>query len=351
MSTNSDSSSIERSFYLPDLLSLSAPFESSKNPHYVRASAESRTWLAQYMHIFDDQERATFGLACFELLVANTYPKVPFEEFRTVCDFINMLFVLDEVSDKQSGVDARKTGDVFVKALRELEWDDSSDISRMTKEFRARLVRTCSPRSFSRFLQHCVDYVACFAREAELRETQTVLDPLGYRDLRRGNSAVRACFTLYEYALGIDLPDEVSENDTFKRLYWAAVDMTWWANDIYSYDMEQGKGHAGCNILTVLMQAHGFKLQEASTYAGRAYEELMRTYLSAKEDLRVHSFGDAQIDTDVSRFIDGIENWSIGNAIWCFETVRYFPQPEEVKKTRLVVLRPVKANVDVPSRN
>ncbi|VDB89812.1 unnamed protein product [Peniophora sp. CBMAI 1063] len=351
MSTNNNSSSIERSFYLPDLLSLSAPFKGSKNPHYAPAAAESRAWLSQYMHVFDDQERATFALASCELLVANTYPKVPFEEFRTVCDFINMLFVLDEVSDKQSGVDARKTGDVFVKALREPEWDDGSDVSRMTKEFRARFVPTCGPRSFSRLLQHCVDYVACFAREAELRETQTVLDPLSYRDLRRGNSAVRVCFGLYEYALGIDLPDEVFENDTFRSLYWAAVDMTWWANDIYSYDMEQAKGHTGNNVLTVLMQAHGLNLQDASTYAGKAYEEFMRTYLGAKEDLCAHSFGDAQLDKDVDRFIEGIENWPIGNIIWCFETVRYFPQPEEVKKTRLVVLRPTKANVDLSSGN
>ncbi|VDB89814.1 unnamed protein product [Peniophora sp. CBMAI 1063] len=340
MSTNRDSSSIGRSFYLPDLLSLSAPLNGSKNPHYERAAAESRNWLSPYMHIFNDQERASFALGCCELLVANTYPKVPFAEFRTVCDFVNLLFVLDEVSDKQSGVDARKTGDVFVKALREPEWDDGSDVSRMTKEFRTRHMRSCGPHSFSRLLQYCMHYVACFAREAELRETQTVLDPLSYRDLRRENSAVRVCFGLYEYALGIDLPDSVFENETFKTLYWAAVDMVCWANDIYSYDMEQAKGHTGNNILTVLMQAHGFDLQEASTYVGEVYAEFMRTYLSAKTDLRAHSFGDAQLDADVARYVDGIENWPIGNIIWSFETVRYFPQPSEVKTTRLVVLRP-----------
>ena len=85
---------IASSFYLPDLLSLSAPFKGSMNPHYTRAAAESRAWVAKYAHIFNNQERAAFAMGCNELLVAHTYPQAPFEEFRTVCDFVNLLFVV-----------------------------------------------------------------------------------------------------------------------------------------------------------------------------------------------------------------------------------------------------------------
>ena len=85
------------SFYLPDLLSLSASFKGSTNPHYARAAAESRAWVAKYAHIFDDQERAAFAMGCNELLVAHTYPHAPFEEFRTVCDFVNLLFVVSDL--------------------------------------------------------------------------------------------------------------------------------------------------------------------------------------------------------------------------------------------------------------
>ena len=85
---------IASSFYLPDLLSLSAPFKGLMNPHYTRAAAESRAWVAKYAHIFNNQERAAFAMGCNELLVAHTYPQAPFEEFRTVCDFVNLLFVV-----------------------------------------------------------------------------------------------------------------------------------------------------------------------------------------------------------------------------------------------------------------
>ena len=85
---------VSQSFYLPDLIALSTSLKSTKNPCYESAAAESRAWLAGYMHIFDDQERAAFAMGCIELLVAITYPRAPLEELRTICDFVNLLFVV-----------------------------------------------------------------------------------------------------------------------------------------------------------------------------------------------------------------------------------------------------------------
>lgn len=85
----------DESFLLPDLFSLSAPLKCTKSPHYERAAAESSAWVAKYAgNIFDDQERAAFAMCCFGLLVASSCPYAAFEEFRTVCDFVNVLFVV-----------------------------------------------------------------------------------------------------------------------------------------------------------------------------------------------------------------------------------------------------------------
>jgi hypothetical protein len=86
------------------------------------------------------------------------------------------------------------------------------------------------PKSFNRFLKHCADYVECVAREAEYRERGEVLDMEAFKHLRRENSAIRLCFGLFEYTLGIDLPDHVFENEIFLKLYWDAADMVCWAN-------------------------------------------------------------------------------------------------------------------------
>lgn len=78
-------------------------------------------------------------------------------------------------------------------------------------------MRRVGPHSTRRFYEHCDCYIECVSKEAELRERGEVL-PLGpYTDLRRENSAIRLCFGLFEYALGIDLPDEVFEDDAFQR--------------------------------------------------------------------------------------------------------------------------------------
>ncbi|KAI0316728.1 terpenoid synthase [Amylostereum chailletii] len=330
--------SYPRTFTIPDLLPLSTAFKSSTNPHYEKAAAESSAWINAY-NVFSDRKRAFFVQGCNELLVSHTYPHAGYDESRTVCDFVNLLFVIDEVSDDQNGSDARKTGEVYLNVMRDPEWDDGSSLAKMTREFRARLLRSAGPNSFRRFLRHSADYIDCVAKEAEYRERGEVLDLESFKHLRRENSAIRLCFGLLEFTLGIDLPDEVFDDDRFAALYWSAADMVCWANDVYSYNMEQAKGHTGNNIVTVLMNAHGITLQAASDFVGEYYKELTERYLSDKALLG--SFGNPQVDADVGRYIQAMENWPIGNLVWSFETIRYFgPRHQEVKRTRLVVLAP-----------
>jgi hypothetical protein len=123
-----------KSFFLPDLLALSKPFRGSTNPHYRKAAAESRAWINSY-NVFTDRKRAFFIQGCNELLVSHTYPHAEYEEFRTVCDFVNLLFVIDEVSDDQNGADARQTGEIYLNAMRFPGWTDGSPLAKMTGEY------------------------------------------------------------------------------------------------------------------------------------------------------------------------------------------------------------------------
>ena len=49
------------------------------------------------------------------------------------CDFVNLLLVLDEVSDEQTGDEAKVTGDVFIDVLNGKEVA-VSELSRMSYE-------------------------------------------------------------------------------------------------------------------------------------------------------------------------------------------------------------------------
>ncbi|KAL0954655.1 hypothetical protein HGRIS_003606 [Hohenbuehelia grisea] len=295
-------------FVLPDLLSM-CPLEGFTNPHYERAAEESRAWINSY-NVFTDRKRAFFVQGCNELLVSHTFPYAGYEEFRTCCDLVNLLFVIDEVSDDQSGKDARATGQVFLNALGDPEWNDNSLLSRITKDFRTRYFRLAGPKTSKRFLKHCEDYINAVSIEAELRERDEVLDLEPFTNLRRENSAIRLCFGLFEYALGIDLPQEVFEDQTFMDMYFAAVDMVAWSNDVYSYNMEQAKGHTGNNVVTVLMQWRNMTLQEASNHVGVHFQKLVDTYMSSKDKLP--SWG-APVDADVARYVQAAGHWARGN--------------------------------------
>ena len=48
---------------------------------------------------------------------------------------MNLLFVVDELSDDQNGKDALNTGNIFLNAMLHHEWDDHSILSKMTKEW------------------------------------------------------------------------------------------------------------------------------------------------------------------------------------------------------------------------
>ena len=110
--------------------------------------------------------------------------------------------------------------------------------------------------------------------------------------------------------------------------------------DIYSYDVEQSKGLEGNNILTVLMEANGFNLQEAADRAGVLFGDLVSRFIAERKKLP--SWG-PDLDRDVSRYVDAIGHWVVGNLCWSFETPRYFgPSLEDVKRTRIVKLRPRK---------
>ncbi|THH14398.1 hypothetical protein EW146_g5932 [Bondarzewia mesenterica] len=323
-------------FTLPDLFAVSTAFKDTTNPHWKRASIESKSWVNSY-HVFSDRRRAFFLQGQSELLVSHAYPYADYEEFRTCCDFVNLLFVVDEISDEQTPEDARLTGEVYLNVMRNPKWDDGSKLAQITRDFRARLTRTIKPETFRRFLQHSQDYIDCVVEEAKLREHGAVLDLDSYEIIRRENSAVRLCFGLIPYVLGMELPEEVFADPVFKRIYFAGVDMVCWANDVYSYNMEVAKGLDGNNFMTVLMKTRGMTIQKASDYAGEHYKKLMDGFVADKA--RLPSFGPS-VDGDVTRYIESMQHWPVGNLYWSFETPRYFgAQRDQIRETRVVYLK------------
>ncbi|KAF5322320.1 hypothetical protein D9619_000148 [Psilocybe cf. subviscida] len=322
-----------RQIRLPNLFD-ACPMIASTNPYYKEAAAESRAWINSY-DIFNDRKRAFFIQAQNELLCSYVYPYAGYEQFRTTCDLINLLFAIDEISDEQNGIGARETGQVFVNSMKHSGWDDGSILAQITREFRDRFLRLAGPRTVQRFNHLCEMYAESVATEAELRERGEYPDLNTFIPIRRNNSGVPLSFSIVEYILGIDLEDEVYEDPTFSAAYWAACDHVCWANDLYSYDAEQSRGQTGNNGIAILAKEKGLTLQQSVDFVGAKFDEFMNTYLDAKANLSL------ALGSDAARFVEAIGCWMIGNLMWSFETTRYFgSRGQEIKETGIVILRP-----------
>ena len=116
---------------LPDLLAL-CPFEGSTSPYYAQAAAESAAWVDSY-GAFTGQKREHFRMSRFELLAANSYPYTSLDRLRMCCDLINLLSVVDEACDDQTGNEAWQLSQSYLRALNGGSCDGSL-ISRITKE-------------------------------------------------------------------------------------------------------------------------------------------------------------------------------------------------------------------------
>ncbi|KZT22486.1 terpenoid synthase [Neolentinus lepideus HHB14362 ss-1] len=316
---------ISQQFYLPDLFSI-CRYKCTVNPHCERAGAESAAWVID-QQLFTDKKRLAFVLGNSELLASRAYPHASYERLRTCLDFINLLFVVDEVSDAQSGKDALKTGWTVINAMKDPSNAESSKVAKTTREFRERLVADARPNFLRRFMKSWEDYANAFVKDAEL----------SYTHLRRENSGVCPCFHLLECAADTDIPVEVFEDAVFQDIFLCALDMISWSNDLYSYIVEQSKCQDGNNVITVLVQEKNLSLQEACDYVGEFFQKLYSRFQSGRQSLP--SWGTA-IDSAVAMFVDGLEIWVATNLEWSFLTERYFgPSFADVKKTWFVTLR------------
>ena len=113
-------------------MNVECSFSFAQNPNYTEVGPESAAWLDSY-HVLSDRKRQTFIDCCIGILVGNAYPYASNEQLRICCDLANLLFVVDEVSDEQSGKKAYETTQIFLKTLSGAPCDGSV-LSRMTEE-------------------------------------------------------------------------------------------------------------------------------------------------------------------------------------------------------------------------
>ncbi|CAF0728232.1 unnamed protein product [Adineta steineri] len=208
----------------------------------------------------------------------------------------------------------------------------------VTHEWWQRILAYTTPVFQQRFKTTFRDTVeASFRQETYEKDHQTLPDLKTYIELRRNTCYGPMTYTLIEFSLGFDLPDECRANETLKGLMNCMIYAAGWANDIYSFNVEQSEGQY--NLISVLMNANPpLSIQQAMDQAGQMVIDEYAHFERLQRQLP--SWG-ADIDDQVEKYVDGLGKVIRGNLCWCFETQKYFgSETEEVKRTRCIKLLP-----------
>lgn len=110
------------------------------NPYHEQVSATSRRWILSY-DVLPPSKHETLKNTDSELLSSWVWPYAAPDRLRLGCDLMIIFFVLDEITDDQSGHDAAVTCSIFLRALGDEQYEEATEFCRMLKEYVVHMTR------------------------------------------------------------------------------------------------------------------------------------------------------------------------------------------------------------------
>ncbi|CAE6445271.1 unnamed protein product [Rhizoctonia solani] len=320
-----DRSTFPSQVRLPDISTYAGEvFPLKVNPHWHEAEAGSYAWFDSY-GVHSGAKRQDFFDTGFGLMTALCYPDADLEHLRPAMDFILWLFAFDDMTDEGGLRDnverVKQAVDITMNALRNPDGPEPKfKVAATLQSFFKRMRANATPATIQRFVDSSDLYTQAILQQTVNRSADEVPTVEGFIQLRRDTSAVKMVFAVLEYSLGLDLPDEVHNDPIVAELALAGNDILTWANDIFSFPIEQARGDTQ-NLVFITMWDKQLNLEDAMDYVDQLTRKRVQEYVEAKAKLR--SFG-PELDDKVALYIRGIEYWVQGAIDWTFMTTRYF---------------------------
>ncbi|KAF8547657.1 terpenoid synthase [Imleria badia] len=323
--------------FVPDILAR-WPWPRRINPHFAVVKEESVAWMESF-GAFSPKAQHAFNRCDFSRLACLTYPMAKRDHIRPCCDFMSLVFVIDEYSDASEPSEVRKQKDVIMDALHNPhkprpkgEWIGGE----VARQFWELTIRNASKQSQKRFVATFDEYLEAVAQQAIDRSGHRIRDITSYFDIRRDTIGGKPAIALLE--LGLDIPDEVMSHPAIQEMALAAVDMISIGNDITSYNLEQSRGDDSHSIITIVMNEIGTDVNGAMLWAQDFHTKLEQKFHAAMAALPQW---DEPLNSQVKEYCNGLGQWVRGNDDWEFEGGRYFGnRGVEIKEKRWMALMP-----------
>ncbi|XRM46059.1 hypothetical protein ABZX51_009116 [Aspergillus tubingensis] len=336
---------------LPPLFVNFAARKAPVNKHYQTVREESEQWLIKTCK-FDTNMASFVHKTDFGYFVAIVAPDAEKDKLRTMFDWGNWVFPFDDAFDNgelkvdldgvrgmmdelltvlNNETTSRPT-DPLVVAFKSI-WDRLSDSN-------------CSIGILRRFASSMQDYSEACIQQVIMQSKFQGSETLSVDDfiaMRRGGIATTPLFALFEYAYGLNIPDEVFECSSIKELERVSTEVTVMYVHLYGPPAEDAEFltfrhqllDENSNLIKIYLR-DGFSVQAAFDEAAKLLATCYRDWYLALADLP--SWGE-DVDAQVQTYIEGLQNVVLANIHWSFRAERYWKSNAEIQKDRTIEVR------------
>ncbi|KAG8777125.1 hypothetical protein FRC12_000539 [Ceratobasidium sp. 428] len=294
------------------------------NVHWKEAEAGSYAWFDSYGLFNDGRRRQEFFDTNFGLMAATILADADLEHLRPSMDYMLWLFAFDDWCDVECSQDVGEAGQALRSIMDTLRNPDVAQpklkVVAALHHFFNRMRANSSPRTIHRFVEAADFFTQAVLRQTVNRSIDYVPTIEEYIKVRQDTSSTKMFYSVLEYSLGFDLPDEVHNDPILTELKVAGNDIVNWINDVYSFPVEYARGDTH-NLVFVVMWNERLDLEGAISYVDQLTRKRLQEYVDAKAQLP--SFG-SKLDPQVAQYVQGLEYSFQGFNEWQFLTPRYF---------------------------
>ncbi|KAJ7689279.1 isoprenoid synthase domain-containing protein [Mycena rosella] len=331
-----------QSFKLPGLRQTLSTFELKINPHHKAAEEQACTKFDSY-HLYTDDKREKYFGHDIAQLCAWVYPETRTQAHLESCIALLLwLLAYDDLADEsghKKNIEGIKLGGDISRQVLENPHGPAPTFkfARMLQDIFRTMKATGSEGACSRFSKAFDFYVQAAVRQTSHRVDEHTPTVEEFVELRRSAGGVRltigkcmllVCFSpliyvpaaFIEYAMELNISDDVHNDAKMMSLIDAAVDIICWTNDICSFNKEQSHGD-NQNLVYCAFVEKNCTLQEAIDFIGNMVVTRVEEFLLLRDDVKGSAVPDVVI------FLKGLEHWISGSLHWSYNTNRYFSYP------------------------
>nr|WES10309.1 microbial terpene synthase-like protein 8 [Dryopteris fragrans] len=182
------------------------------------------------------------------------------------------------------------------------------------------------PNLRARFISTMADYFDAIKVQATYRQVHQLPYMEAYMDIRRQASFILPAFSLVEYAMGIELDENVYAHPQLQEFRNTAVDYICLCNDILSCRVEIGVGDYFNMPSIVYNTCASSTFQEAINFSASMVEELDTRLVSMVASIHQSSLPSLQCPS-LKAYVNALGSCMSGCLAWFLETARYNCNP------------------------